>query len=176
MVPAFYERDLSGLPRDWLARMRVSMATLTPAYSASRTLRDYTNEYYLPAAEAFARRSADTGAPAERIAVWERTVRSLWWALRFGEVQVTTERGEHHFAVTVYLGDMSPDDIAVELYADGDPSTAMRRDAPLVGAHGYVYVGAVPAARPAAHFTPRIVPHHVDARIPLELPLVLWAR
>ena len=176
VVPAFYERDISGLPTGWLARVRASMASLTSAYSASRTLRDYTNGYYLPAAEAFARRSAEKGALAERIVAWERAVRAHWSALRFGDVRVTTDHGQHHFAVTVYLDDMSPDDIAVELHAEGERPTLMRRDTPLVGAHGHVYVADVPDARPAAHFAARIVPRHAEAGVPLELPLVAWSR
>ncbi len=66
--------------------------------------------------------------------------------------------------------------MAVELYAEGGPLTPMRRDAPLVGAHGYVYLADVPDTRPAASFTPRIVPAHPHARVPLELPLVIWAK
>jgi hypothetical protein len=55
VVPAFYERDPSGLPRAWIARMRESMPTLTPTYSANRALREYAERYYVPAARALAK-------------------------------------------------------------------------------------------------------------------------
>jgi starch phosphorylase len=181
VVPAFYERDASGLPRAWLARMRESMATLTPTYSANRALREYTERYYVPAAQAFAKRTTNGAATAAHLVEWERIVRMHWPGLRFGDVRVQTEGGSHQFAAALYLDDLDPEAVAVELYAEEDgrngPSRIrMQRGAPLVGSHGYVYVTEVKTERPADHFTPRAVPYHPDARLPLELPLVTWAR
>jgi hypothetical protein len=34
----------------------------------------------------------------------------------------------------------------------------------------------VPAARPAWHFTPRLVPHHPEVRVPLEAAYIVWQR
>lgn len=44
--PLFYERDERGLPRGWIARMRESIRTLAPAFSATRMVKDYTRLYY----------------------------------------------------------------------------------------------------------------------------------
>jgi starch phosphorylase len=179
VVPTFYDRDASGLPRRWLAKVRASLATLTPRYSANRAVREYTERYYLPAAEAFARRSADGGIAAEQLVSWTRLVRAHWSGLRFGETRVTTEGGRHRFAVPLYLGELDAESVAVELYAEpvsgSEPDRiAMRRDASLAGANGFVYVADVAGDRPASHFTPRVVPRHELASIPLELPLIAW--
>jgi len=42
----FYERDASGLPRAWLARVRASLKTNGPAFSATRMVRDYVEQLY----------------------------------------------------------------------------------------------------------------------------------
>jgi starch phosphorylase len=42
----FYDRDGSGLPRAWLARVRASLKTNGPAFSATRMMRDYVERYY----------------------------------------------------------------------------------------------------------------------------------
>jgi starch phosphorylase len=42
----FYDRDGSGLPRAWLARVRRSLRTNGPAFSASRMVRDYVERFY----------------------------------------------------------------------------------------------------------------------------------
>jgi starch phosphorylase len=157
------------------------MATLTPMYSANRAVREYTECFYLPAAMSFAARSAERCAGAARIAASMDHVRAHWASLRFGPVHVRTESGQHQFSVAAYLDDLDPDHVAVELYADalddaGACRTPMRREAPLVGARGFVYTVEVSDARPVTHFTPRAVPAYADARIPLELPLVTWAR
>ncbi|MCG8458557.1 MAG: alpha-glucan family phosphorylase [Holophagales bacterium] len=51
IVPAYYERDDDGLPREWLRRVKRAMATVTPAFSSHRMIRDYVEEHYLPAIE-----------------------------------------------------------------------------------------------------------------------------
>ena len=50
IVPLYYERDERDLPRGWIAMMKASIASLTPRFSASRMVRDYTEDAYLPAA------------------------------------------------------------------------------------------------------------------------------
>jgi starch phosphorylase len=46
VVPEFYERDQGGIPRAWLARMRASLKTLGPQFSAGRMLEDYEERLY----------------------------------------------------------------------------------------------------------------------------------
>jgi starch phosphorylase len=46
VLPAFYERDADGLPAAWLERIRASLRTLAPRFSASRMLREYVEGPY----------------------------------------------------------------------------------------------------------------------------------
>lgn len=70
----------------------------------------------------------------------------------------------------------------VELYAEasngGSPiRLKMSRDRQLVGAEkGYAYKAQVPATRPSADFTARIIPHLPGVAIPLEESQILWQR
>ena len=57
VIPEFYTRDENGIPTAWVARMRESMARLAPRFSANRTVREYTEQHYLPAAAAYKKRS-----------------------------------------------------------------------------------------------------------------------
>lgn len=41
VLPAFYERDGDGPPAAWLARLRASLKTLAPRFSATRMLSEY---------------------------------------------------------------------------------------------------------------------------------------
>jgi starch phosphorylase len=45
-VPLFYDRDESGLPQGWVDRMRASLRSIGPAFSAQRMLRDYGERIY----------------------------------------------------------------------------------------------------------------------------------
>ncbi len=102
--------------------------------------------------------------------------------MHFGDLQVETSEGQHAFQVTVYLDELEPDAVRVELYAEGREGAApvrqeMARGQPLVGvAHGYRYHVRVPATRPAGEYTPRIIPDHPAAVVPLEAAQILWQR
>jgi starch phosphorylase len=178
VIPEFYSRDENGIPTAWLARMRNSMASLTPRFSADRAVREYTEQYYLPAAAAYRRRSADNGAVGTNLADWRRSLELEWAALRFGEVKIETSGGRHAFEVQVYLKDLDPNAVRVELYADGADGPAAREMmcvGPLAGAEGgYVYSASAPATRPAGDYTPRVIPSHAGAAVPLEAAQILW--
>jgi starch phosphorylase len=181
VIPAFYSRDADGIPTAWVARMRESMARLVARFSTNRTVREYTDQFYLHAAAAYAKRAANEAGLGAHILDWRRNLARHWGEVRFGTLQVETSVGEHTFKIPVYLGGVSPDAVQVELYADawngGTPERqAMTRGARLADADGYVYSARVRAERPAADYTPRVIPHHPAAAIPLEAAQILWQR
>ena len=179
IVPHFYARDERGIPTGWVARMRESMARLTPAFSTNRTVRQYTEEHYLPAARAFHERSAEDGKLAADLLRWTQEVEQHWSAIRFGSLTVDTENDQFVFAVQVYLDELDPDAVQVEVYAethDGPYRRSMVRGQPLVGANGYMYSARVPADRAAKDYTPRVVPRMPGAAVPLEANQILWQR
>jgi starch phosphorylase len=46
VVPEFYDRDADAIPQAWIARVKRSMRTLVPAFSATRMLADYEERMY----------------------------------------------------------------------------------------------------------------------------------
>ena len=113
---------------------------------------------------------------------WQHSLEQKWATLRFGEVKVETRGEQHVFEVQVYLNDLDPKAVRVELYADGVMGSApvrqeMKRVRQLAGASGgYVYSAAVSAARPPADYTARVIPHCDGVAIPLEDARILWQR
>ena len=182
VIPEYYTRNDQGIPTAWVARMRESMARLTPRFSANRTVREYTEQHYLPAAAAYRSRSADKGALGSRIIYWRHSLEQKWTGLRIGEVKVETKGPRHVFEVQVYLDDLEPEAVNIELFADGIDGKApfrlaMGRVRKLAGAPGgYAYRAAVPAARPAADYTARILPRFEGVAVPLEDARILWQR
>jgi starch phosphorylase len=180
VIPEFYNRNEKGIPTAWVARMRESMARLTPRFSANRTVCEYTEQHYLPAANAYLSRVAKKGAVGKQMVDWEHSLEQKWPTLHFGEWKVETKGKQHVFDVQVYLHDLDPKVVRVELYADGvNGDGPVRREMKcvrqLTGASGgYVYSAAVPTARPPADYTARMIPHYDGAAIPLEGARILW--
>lgn len=182
VIPEFYTRDERGIPVAWVNRIRESMARLTPQFSANRSVREYTERYYLPAALTFRKRSSDNSAMGRRIVNWQKELTQKWAALRFGDVNVKTENDQYLYETHVCLNDLDPDAIRVELYADNMPEgVPVRREMRCImeqvdAAGWYVYSAAVPADRPTADYTARIIPHFDGITVPLEEARILWQR
>jgi len=182
VIPEFYTRDDKGIPTTWVGRMRESMAQLAPRFCANRTVCEYAEQHYLPAAAAYRDRTAGKGAIGRQIVDWRHSLEQKWAALRFGEMKVETKGEQHVFDVQVYLHDLDANAISVELYADradgGSPvRQEMKRVRQLPGAPGgYGYSASVSANRPPADYTARMIPHRDGVAIPLESAQILWQR
>jgi starch phosphorylase len=180
IVPEFYARDERGIPHRWVSRMRQSMTRLTPRFSTNRVVREYTDEYYLPAAAAFRERAANRGALGADLLSWQTKLAKHWSILRFGSATLEERAGEYAFHVQVFLDDLDPEVVAVELYAEPQQGKSyvrhsMNRGERLVGSvNGFTYTIRIPATRPAKDYTPRLVPRHRSAFVPLETPFILW--
>jgi starch phosphorylase len=182
VIPGFYTRNEKGIPTAWVARMRESMARLTPRFSADRTVREYAEQHYLPAATAYHLRFVNKGATGRQMVDWQHSLQQKWATLRFGEVKQETKGKQRVYEVQVYLDDLDPKAVRVELYANGVNGGSpvrqeMKRVRQLVGASGgYVYSATVSAGRPTADYTARVIPHCDGVAIPLEDGRILWQR
>ena len=191
VIPDFYTRNAENIPVSWINRVRKSMATLTPYFSSGRTVREYTEKYYLPAANAYHARADNQGAKGKQIIQWKHTLEEHWSRLRFGALRVATENQHYVFEVEVFLQDLDPNAISVELYAQGlNGADPVRLEMKPVGSSGSpaagssnppapgssLYSVSVPATRSSGDFTPRLIPRREGVLIPLENPAILWQR
>lgn len=181
VVPEFYARDAQGIPARWVERMRQSMATLTPPFSANRTVREYTESYYLPAATRYAQRVAAKGAAGAAISTLHQAIGREWAALGFGEVQTQAVAGGYLFQVPIRLGALTPAQVLVELYATGlngeMPLRILLQPPADRSADGdYHYQALVATTRPAGDFTARILPAYEGIAVPLEDQHIRWQR
>lgn len=182
VIPEFYSRDRNGVPTAWANRMRESMAQLTPRFSTNRSVREYTEKYYLPAATAYRLRMANNGEQCLKIVDWQLGLNQKWAALHFGDIQIETEGDHHRYKLELYLAGLDPEAVWVELYADGVTGGApvrqeMTRISPSPSTTGgYVYSASVPSSYPMADFTARVIPHFAGVMIPLEDAHIMWQR
>jgi starch phosphorylase len=183
IVPSFYERDAEGLPRAWLKRVRASLSRLTPRFSANRMLREYVTTFYHPAEIEVGARLANGGAIARELESWAHRLATCWNELRFGVLDVRATDGGSQISVEVFLNDVAPEDVAVELFAaPASPKeqpcrVPMSAAGPLPGtSHGFLFRALIPNGRPVSEWTPRVIPTSKIASIPSELALISWMR
>jgi starch phosphorylase len=158
------------------------MAQLTPEFSATRAIREYTESHYLPAASGYRDRTADDGALGLSLLSWKQAIDRNWNTVRFGSLKSETHDGEHFFQIEISPGGLTRDQLQVELYADSvhgeqpaiQPMIAAeaRKDSPGV----LTYSAHISATRPASDYTARVVPHYLNASVPLEAEQIVWQR
>jgi starch phosphorylase len=183
VLPEFYARNERGIPVAWVRKLRESMARLTPRFSANRAVREYTEKHYLPAALAFDARRADSGENGKQVVAWRRELDRKWSALHFGAMKIETRDGKHAFEIQVYLDNLDPTMVRVELYAEGVMGGApVKQEMEIIvrpadgvsGAH--IYAATVLASRPKEDFTAWVTPHFEGVSVPLEDVRILWSR
>jgi glycogen phosphorylase len=178
VVPAFYDRNKDGIPEQWIAKMRNSISTLTPKFSANRAIREYTKEYYIPAAVNYLKRAAKKGDFGKNITTTKHDLSDKWEGIRFGEISVDDVDGGFQYTISIFLNAINPDTILVQLFANGlngglpeiikmERLIEQKEDAQL-------YHSAVGTTRPASDYTVRIVPYYEGVSVPLEINLIQW--
>ncbi len=182
VAPTFYSRDSQGIPRDWLQRMRASMSQLGPQFSSNRMLQEYLDRLYQPAIQAFRRRREDKAELARALHAWHKALVSGWDKIHFGSADVTRDGDLRRISVPVYLAEIAPQWVRVELYAascDEHPEECLLMNSieAIAGAvQGHIFSVAVAGARPEDHYTPRVRAWHPNAFLPAENALIAWQR
>jgi starch phosphorylase len=163
-------------------RVRESMASLTPKYSANRSVREYVERCYLPAAAAYLARAENGAALGLQITHWQRMLEQSWPTARFGRAGIEPLADRYEFEVEVTLGELDPHAVRVELYADPRVGAEVfrqdmtRLDRQTDPEGRTLYVASVPATRGSSDYTARIVPAFSGVSVPLEANHVLWQR
>ncbi len=187
VIPLFFDRGADGLPRGWIKMMKTSIRHLGPAFSAARMVREYTERFYIPAAQHYGAMSADDFARARELAAWKSRVRQAWKDVAVVSV---TNGGESDVAVggtlaveaRVRLGALTPDDVAVQVYsgslnAEGEigsgHATALTHTGSEDGVQVYT-ASLVCDSSGSRGYAVRVIPSHPGVLVPHELALITW--
>jgi glycogen phosphorylase len=121
VAPVFYQRGADGLPREWIRRMKLSLATICPNFNTNRAAEEYTRRFYIPALVNWNCLLADHLDRARRISGWKSRLREGWNGVRIAEVAsdsgVDLAVGDRlTIQALVGLGPLSPEDVNVEIF------------------------------------------------------------
>jgi starch phosphorylase len=195
VIPLFYARGPDGLPREWIDKMKASMKAVCPPFNTHRMLQEYTEKYYIPACSRFERLSGDGVQLVKAYADWKGRLYHHWPRIRIervhSDIPAETQVGVvNTIWANVYLGELTPYDVTVELYygsvdASGeilDPRVAeMESDPDIEGQQSrpadglYTFAKRLTCRSSGMHgFTVRVVPRHPEQVSPFETGLILW--
>ncbi|KRE57228.1 alpha-glucan family phosphorylase [Phycicoccus sp. Soil748] len=187
VAPRFYDTDEAGLPQNWLSMISHTLRTLGPKVLASRMVRDYTIQLYGPAARAGWALAGETYAGARDLAAYKHKVREGWSSVHVDHVESSgvsdsPQIGETlHVRAYVSLGDLTPDEVEVEVVHGTARDSDELRDVqcePLALVESYEggrhqFAGDFALARTGSFgYTVRVLPKHIGLASTSELGLV----
>jgi starch phosphorylase len=190
IAPRFYDRNKADVPTRWVDSIRHTLATLSPALSADRMVKEYVSRLYIPAAAAEKAISASSYQPARDLAAWKARVTEAWPKVHVthvesGGVDAVPQVGDElHLRATLDIDGLTPDDVAVEVVygraSDGDRLDDLHREPLHLAERGdgqpLVFAGTVPLARAGSFgYNVRVVPSNPLLASPAELGLVAVA-
>ena len=127
VIPCFYDRKNGNLPVCWLQKMKASMKMAMESFCSLRMVTDYEDRYYIPAARRWDALLAEKADEAKRLAAQINRLRTLWKDIEIKsplrEAQGPYRVGDtFHVTSEIYLGELRPDEVDVELYY-GNPKS-----------------------------------------------------
>jgi starch phosphorylase len=190
IAPRFYDRNADGVPTRWVESIRHTLATLSPALSADRMVKEYVSRLYVPAANSESEISADSFAPARELSEWKDRVTNAWHKVQVrhvesGGVDAVPQIGDSlHVRALVDIDGLSPSDVKVEIVygraKEGDRLVDIKRQKLTLDSHApgspASFVGTVQLDHPGSFgYNVRVVPSHPLLANPAELGLVAVA-
>lgn len=121
IIPLFYQRTRDGLPREWIAKVKNSMRQLAPFFNTDRMVQQYTERYYMPAHERTLEMTSDNLKNGRAYGAWRTRLQERWGEVRVESVQISDQNvlvgKEFTVEAVVHLGQLTPDDVRVQLYS-----------------------------------------------------------
>ena len=191
IVPLFYDRSPEGLPREWIARMKRSIATYNNSFNTHRMVQEYTERIYLTAAARAKALQSEDLERARLLSTWQQKIQEAWQRV---QVSVTDDSPQGYqkmgmpftIRACVKLGDLLPDDVEVQLYlgrvnAKGEIVDAIITPMVLTEAkdrtsHLYEATNVTCANGGSTGYTVRVLPKHQDQASTQHSGLVTWAQ
>ena len=194
VAPKFYDRDDDGVPVRWVEMVRHTVQSLGPKVLASRMVRDYTEQYYAPAAAALRRTLEPVGdlsfGAARELAAYRQRVTEAWARVAVidvdcvGLTDVPLQGTELTFTATVVLDGLKPDEVVVQVVLGRVESGDTLCDPDYIdmahtgSAEGGAQIFTVSTTLPRAGamgYTVRVLPRHRLMAEPAEFGLVRLA-
>jgi starch phosphorylase len=188
VAPRFYDTGADGVPTRWLEMVRHTLKSLGPKVLATRMVRDYTRKLYTPAAVTGRKLNSDY-AGAAALSTWKQRVRAGWSGVRVEHVESSGVGDVPEIGTVltvrafVSLGDLTPDDVDVQLVHgvitsdDTLVGTSTESLSPVEGYEGgrHRFDGQVTLGRSGAFgYTVRVIPKNDLLASPAELGVVAF--
>ncbi len=189
IVPVFYDRGHDGLPRRWIKMMRNSFVSIVSYFNTHRMVKEYYKKFYCAAGDNYATLSESDFSRVKELSVWKENTGKEFHKIKieridFDETKIYKIRDKIRVETDVFLGNLKPGDVSVDVYYGNLSPTGDRLnqsavehlgDVKSAGSGRYVFSGLL-TCRGTGNFgfKIRITPSHPLVIDPYEMNMVIW--
>jgi len=187
IVPLFYNRDRTGIPREWMHMMKQAVKVCAAFFNTSRMVMEYTDKFYIPLHNLYKEIEPDNFAPIDEYIDWKDSVISGWDNSGFTYTNVQADKMEMGADIIFEASIVSPkvDHMHLDVYAvvDYDGESGVLKDPDFVklshvddsnGGHYYKTTYKIASAgKMKVGFA--LLPAHEFIKNIFELNMVKWA-
>jgi len=125
VIPMFYDHGKKDYSANWVRMMKNSIIMGGKDFSSHRMLREYCEKFYIPAIQSYDNLVGDAYGLTRDVTSWSKRISGDWSKVSVSEVDLpnldgSTQVGQSMLVkVKVYLGDLSPDDVRIEVVRGG---------------------------------------------------------
>jgi starch phosphorylase len=189
VVPRFYETGRDRVPARWVEMVRHTLRETGPKVLATRMVRDYVQDLYVPAAGSARAMASDGYGPAREEAGWRAHLLHNWQTVRVAHVEATSTGDTPEIGSTlalraeVELPGLAPRDVQVQAaYGRVDDADGLHQVTTVPMAHEHTdgsrhwFTATLPLERTGAFgYTVRVLPYSERMADPAELGVVTSA-
>jgi starch phosphorylase len=191
IIPLFYERGVDNIPRKWVAQMKKSIANLCYFFNTNRMVQEYTERFYIPVSRRYQQFLSNGFSDAKTLSVWKDNVQKYWQKITIQSV-TTGQLSDLKVNVAVpvqsvvYLGNLTPDDVTVEIYSGTVDSHGTIISAKItkmdalrsLGDGKYLFEGHCASCQTSGKYglTVRVLPYHPFLATRFLPGLIAWSQ
>ena len=185
IAPAYYAKGEDGISLPWLSLMKDSVKHIAPFFNTNRMVKEYYERFYVPANNAGAVLAQD--GKAAQVADWRKKIADNWYRVNVVDITPKLETpilmgDKVAFKARVFLGNLTPEDIQVELYLGqrGSLGDIVKEDAvdmTCTGKEGDAYIYEVqvsPVNSGRQDYALRVLPANKDIPNVLTPLFIRW--
>ncbi len=192
VIPKYFTRDNSGIPKMWVRMAKRSISTILPHFNSARMVIDYLRDYYAPASNHGHNLLTNGGQLGHELATWKSRVRERWHEVNLSllhhPAEVLLSNETFVIKVNADLNGLAPTDVMVEcvfekgreagefsgnhppvtiqLHPEGEPEQGVQR---------FSHIGTIDLSG-LQNYRIRIYPFHHGLAHRFETGLMTWLK
>ncbi len=170
IIPLFYDRNHTGLPKKWIAKVKASMSTVCPTFNTGRMVQEYAERFYIPGMKRYDEMMAENGKRVRDLAVWKQKIKNNWNAVAYVQTDASLPAETKSGCRYSIQGDL---DVVGQIQNGNYIPMKFTRN--LENGHHEFEGDIVHSKSGLQGYTLRITPYRSDMDYTFDLNMIRWA-